>query len=126
MTEKILEHEMLLSMEKRMTFFEPGGIRYENGKPFYHLTLKNIGKKAFKIKTTNDDSILVKDYEDSCGTGGELRINIEYLAPFQTISRPFVFEIHFFDNLNIAYFQIIRQLGPVMDYEISEPKRLPR
>jgi hypothetical protein len=122
--QKRFDHEVALSLEQRMPLFEPSGIMMLKDETRYYLTLTNVGRKAFMITAENTGSANydLQVPQDSCGTGGQLNVNIVYKDGFETkLTMPFSFNLHYY-NKNEAYTQVVAQQAPGSDYVIDLPK----
>ncbi len=122
--EKRFALEQMLSLEQRVPVFEPGELlRYELPLK-YKATLKNIGKKAFKIKVKNinTDSYNATSTSDSCGTNDIIEVMIAYNNNISIINAPpFEFELVFENNYNYCFTQKIQQMENLKDYIIHPP-----
>jgi len=121
--EKRFALEQMLSLEQRVPVFEPGGLIRDQSPLKYKATLKNIGKKAFKIKVKNinTDSYNATSTFDSCGTNGIIEVMIVY-NNISNINAPlFEFELVFENNYNYCFTQKIQQMENLKDYIIHPP-----
>jgi len=118
---KRLTLELSLTMDQRMPVFESSGISKDENSAMYIITLKNTGKKAFKLMTHTAMNISVSTENDSCGPGGIVNIQIKYTTVDGLKREAFLFNIHFHDNTNTFYTQRIHQLKPNSDYFTDLP-----
>ena len=111
-----------------MPVFEPCGIVPTAIMFNYSLVVKNVGKKAFKIKLEHNPDLLyhVNVLEDSCGTEGTIRIVVDFKNKQRYEELKFNFSIIFHDNMNEYYRQRIYQVDQFGDYYMTLPDFIKR